>query len=61
MLENLEHYYQGIMLIVTRLGNQDRMLPSCSFDKVVSSYVCHNLSSRIDFGMKLLLQFPEGL
>lgn len=49
------------MFIVTGLRYQHAMSTGPSFDEVMRANICHNLCSRINLGVQLLLQLPDGL
>ncbi len=53
--------YQRVMFVITRLGDKYAVVPRTRFDEVCTANICHNLRSRIDLSMQLLLEPLNGL
>lgn len=49
------------MFIITGLRHQHAMSSGSCFDEVMRANICHNLCPRINLGVQLLLQLPDGL
>jgi hypothetical protein len=59
LIETGRYAHQRVMLIVAWLRHQDRF--PLRFHKVMRSDISHNLCTRVDLCVKLLLQLPQRL
>lgn len=49
------------MFLITGLWHQYAMIPGPSFNEVMRANICHNLCSRVNLSVQLLLQLTDGL